>query len=164
MRCLVAVLAVATIARADFSVDRFPDSPRILPELIAAAERYGDPFAPGLRRDDDREFAYYLRDASYVGSCKAPFDRVHLASFLFVRSGYRSSPTPPASGQSFLVFFDGSRRVRGFWRIDEYLDAGRLHFEGTALLLDDGRVFDYAHLPDSRTVLLDGKPQTVPTW
>lgn len=172
--CVLVILVVAGVADADFSDNQFVQTPRILSKLIAAAEAFGDPFKSEIRDDEGHPYAYYLKAASYVGNCHARFGQVHVATFFFIRSGWKDGgPTPPAHGHSFIVFFDGSLGVRSYWRVDMPIETRRLRFEGSALLLDEEPVFDYAHpqgppmqgLIDGQPhVIIDGKPQRIPVW
>jgi hypothetical protein len=161
----VCALLVASVAEPPFSDNQFVDSPRILPQLIAAAEAYGQPFEPGAHDDDGHRYVYYLRSATYVGNCVAAFGRVHVASFFFIRSAPKDARgTPSAHGHSFVAFFDASPRLRGYWNVDLPIEGRRLSFEGTVLSLDGERLFDCARLPNERNIVVDGKVQRIPAW
>lgn len=162
---LLAMLVLTTGARAEFSDDQYVSSPRILSQLIAAAEAHGQPFRSETRDEDGHRHAYYLREARYVGSCDARFGRVHVASFFFVRSGWKGGgATPPSQGQSFVAFFDASPRLRAYWRVDEPTEGSRLRFDGTRLLLDEQPIFDFAREQGAGEILVDGKTQPAPVW
>jgi hypothetical protein len=170
---VLALLVIATAARGEYSDNQFVSSPDLLPRLIAAAEKYGDPFKPGIRDHEGRPYAYYLKEATYVGNCHAPFGQVHVVSFFFIRSGMKDGgPTPPSHGHSFVAFFDGTLRLRRYWPVDLPIQ-GRLRFEGSTLLLDEKAIFDFARgekqegvgvIDGQPHLVVDGKPQIVPTW
>lgn len=154
---LACVLVRVTAAHGEFSTDQYPQRPDILERLIAAAEASGDPLAPGVRKDT----TYYLRRAEYVGSCEAPFGRVHVAQFFYTRSA-RQGSTAPARGHGYVLFFDASLRLRGRWDLDQPLSG--LAVDGTRLRLGQRTVVDFARPPDRDSVIVDGKPQAVPRW
>ena len=171
---VLALLVIAAAAHGEYSDNQFVSSPRILPRLIAAAEKYGDPFRPEIRDDGGKPYAYYLKEATYVGNCHAPFGQVHVASFWFIRSGVKDGgPTPPAHGHAFVAFFDGTLRLRRYWPVDSPIQGWRLRFEGSALLLDEKPIFDFARgerqegigvIDGKPNLIVDGKPQLIPTW
>jgi hypothetical protein len=164
------ILLIATAAPGAFSDDQFVSAPHILSQLISAAEQQGDPFKPAVRHDEGETYAYYLKEARYVGNCRAPFGTVHVATFYFIRSGSKDGgATPPAHGHSFVAFFDGTPRLRRFWSVDLPIEGfWRLRFEGSLLLMDEQAVFDFAHakipVDGPQEVIFDGKPQPMPTW
>ena len=144
-------------ARAEFSDDQFPQQPDILARLISAAQASGDPLASRVQDG----FTYYLRRAEYIGSCQAPFGSVHAAQFFYVRSARQGSKLP-ARGHTFVLFFDASFQLRASWDLDEPLSD--FAFEGTKLRLGEQTLFDFVSPPKAGTVIIDGKPQTVPSW
>lgn len=163
------ILLVATAALGAFSDNQFTSKLHILSQLISVAEQHGDPFKPAVRNDGGRAYAYYLKDAHYVGSCQAPFGTVHVATFLFIRTGWKDGgETPPAHGHTFVAFFDGTPRLRRFWRVDLPIEGfWSMRFEGPRLLMDDRLVFDFAQtIPADRPheVIFDGHLQPMPIW
>lgn len=72
--CLLANVLVWPVPTcAEFSDDQYPQQPEILVKLIAVAQTSGGPFASAVYENT----TYYLRRAEYIGSCEAPFGRVH---------------------------------------------------------------------------------------
>ena len=144
---------------ADFSDGQYAE-PEILTRITGAAQKHGDP----LRSSTDGHVSYYLRSAEFIGSCEAPFGTVHVARLFFTRSGPRQATISrfPARGHTFIVFLDREFAVRGYWTVEHTL--GHLNVSGTTLLLDDKQLFDYAHLPVSGDILVDGAVQKPPQW
>ncbi len=155
----IVVLCIAVLAsvHAEFSDDQFPQQPDILARLISAAQVSGDPLASDVQDG----FAYYLRRAEYIGSCQAPFGRIHAAQFFYIRPA-RQGSSLPARGHAFVIFFDASFRVRASWSLDKPLSG--FTFDGTKFSLGEKTLFDFASLPKTGTVAIDGKPQIVPAW
>ncbi len=160
------LLLIATAARGGFSDNQFVAAPHMLSQLIRTAEQYGDPFKPAIRDDGGRAYAYYLKEARYVGQCQAPFGTVHVATFVFIRSGWKDGgQVPPAHGQAFVAFFDGSLRLRRFWRVDLPIEGfWGMRFDGSVLLMDERRVFDFAQVDGPHEAIFDGQLQPRPTW
>ena len=150
-------LTVLSVAATTFADDQLFQQPDILARLIESAQASGDP----LTSSTSENAAYYLRRAEYIGSCDAPFGRVHAAAFFFIRSAPKGSSLP-SRGHDFVVFFDTTLKPRTRWDLDAPL-AG-LAFDQTKLLLGRKTLFDFARLPADCTVIVDGKPQPVPRW
>jgi hypothetical protein len=157
MKIALLFLLLLTSAHAEFSDDQFPQSPGILSRIIAAAQAYGDPLSS---RSEDK-MAYYLRSAEYIGSCEAPFGRVHAARLFYIHSAPQSTKLP-ARGHTYIVFLDASLHVRGNWEVDA--GSGHFSFKGTKFCLDNTVLFDYAHLPERAGVVMDGQPVSIPRW
>ena len=157
MKRALLLLTLLSVARAESSDDQVPQRPDILARLIASAAASGDLLAssPG------ENTTYYLRRAEYIGSCDAPFGRVHAGEFFFVRSAPKGS-TLPARGHNFVVFFDAALRVRDRWELDAPLTG--FAFDHTKMVLGSETLFDFAHSPESGSVIISGKPQKVPHW
>jgi len=158
LKIAIAYLCSSLLAYADFSDDQYPQRPDILPRLIAAAEAHGSPFTSATKEN----YVYYLRNAEYIGSCEAPFGRVHAAQFFYIRSGHKGSQTPPARGHTFVLFFDRDFHLRGYWDLD--LPLVGLAFEGTKFLYGKEVIMDFAPPPRMGTVGLDGNVYSAPTW
>ena len=158
-RAILALLFSASVSLADFSDDQYAE-PEILARITNAAQKHGDP----LRSSTDGHVSYYLRSAEYVGSCEASFGTVHVARLFFIRSGPRQATISrfPARGHTFIVFLDRECAIRGYWSVEHTL--GRLSVSGTKLLLDDKQLFDYASIPASGDILVDGAVQKPPQW
>lgn len=129
--------------------------PTALARMIVAAEAYGDPLAPRT----DRGYTYALRSAEFVGRCRAVFGTVQVARFFYVRSGDRDE-NPPPHGHSFVLFFDGSYRLRTYWELDAPLDG--LCLDRTILRCGEEALFDFVNPPPLDTILVAGKPQSAP--
>ena len=159
-RIVIATLSCLTLLAvqglAEFSDDYVPAAPDILTRIITAAERHDE----SLRSRGDTQSAYYLRNARYIGECRAPFGIVHVAQLAFTRSAERGSKNP-ARGHHFVVFLDEKLGVRAFWRSDA---SGVFGVNGTSVTLDGTEILDFAKLPANGTVVVDGQVQSVPTW
>jgi hypothetical protein len=157
MKRALLLFVLASAARAEFSDDQFPQQPDILARLIASAQASGGSLASSASENT----AYYLRRAEYIGSCEAPFGRVHAVEFFFTRSTAKGSKSP-VRGHTFVLFFDVSLKLRTRWDLDMPLPG--LAFEHTKLLLGEDTLFDFARPPASGAVIVGGKPQEVPRW
>ena len=172
----LALLCSTCIARADSAIEAYPPSPHLLGQLIAAAERFGEPLKSQTYVQNRREYTYFLQGVSYLGSIKAPFGLVHLAEFDYVRSNARGEKRFGSSRpHEFLVFFDQDFKARGCWRIDDIAEKFSVGDEadGTKVFLGKEVVFDYAHLPPVKpgeddqehpSVEIDGRLAKIPVW
>ncbi len=142
---------------AGFFDDQYAEQPDVLTRITAAAEKDDSQFHSST---DDR-ISYYLRRAEYIGPCEAPFGTVHIARLFYTRSAPKGSKSP-ARGHTFIVFLDRDFAIRSHWTVDHTL--GQLSVNGSQLLLDEKELFDFAHLPASRNVAVDGSIQATPLW
>lgn len=157
IRAILALLVLTSVSMADFSDDQYAAQPDVIARIAAAAQKFGDP----LRSSIDGNISYYLSSAEYIGPCHAPFGTVHVARLFFIRSAPRGTKLP-ARGHTFIVFLDRKFVIRSYWTVDYTL--GRLSVSGTKLMLDDELLFDYASLPASGHVSVDGAVQQPPQW
>jgi hypothetical protein len=154
MRAIAFSLALLATARADFSDDQIPVEPGILRRVIDAAESYG------LKSYGNKEYAYYLKTARYIGECRSPFGTIHLASLFFIRSAPRGSKGAPR-GHTFIVFLDESLKVRAKQEVD--FDPAKLSVrEGNKIYFGETQVVDYMHPP--KRIAIDGDLLEVPVW
>lgn len=109
-----------------------------------------------------------------MGSCRAPFGLVHIASLDFTRSAAKGS-TQPARLHTFIAFFDESLRLRGIWRTGDPAFAPRLSVrDSSQLFYGETLAIDFMHLPPAQQhaaeerpvphVVVGGDQYTVPTW
>jgi hypothetical protein len=156
-RTLLALLSLTSVSLDDFADDQYAQQPEVLARIAAAAQKHGSP----LRSSIDENISYYLRSAEYIGPCAAPFGTVHVARLFFIRSAPQGKKLP-ARGHTFIVFLDHAFAVRDYWEVEHTL--GRLSVSGSSLLLEDKVLFDYAHLPRSGSIIVDGRVQEPPVW
>jgi hypothetical protein len=156
-RTILGLLFSASVTMADFADDQYVEHPDVLTRIIAAAEKNDSQF----HSSTDGHISYYLRRAEYIGPCAAPFGTVHVARLFYIRSAPKGSKSP-ARGHTFIVFLDGEFAIRSHWTVD--YDLGRLSVKGSKLSLDGKELFDYAHLPASGYVAVDGAIQLTPQW
>jgi hypothetical protein len=156
-RAILALLFSASVSMAGFSDDQYAEQPDVIARIAAAAQKHGG----SLSSSADGSISYYLRSAEYIGPCGAPFGTVHVARLFFIRSAPRGFKQP-ARGHTFVVFLDRDFAIRSFWTVDFTL--GRLSVSDTKLLLDDKELFDYANLPASGHLAVDGAVQSIPQW
>jgi len=153
----LALLLSASLARADFSADRYSEQPEAVARIALAAQAFGDP----LSSHTDGVTSYYLSSIEYIGPIETDSGTVHVARLFFIRSAPRSSKLPPR-GHTFIVFLDRQFRLRDYWRVERTL--GRLGVRGSSLFLNDGLLFNYVGLPKSGEVLVDGEVYRIPHW
>ncbi len=173
VKTLFLMALLCSSALADFSSDAYPTSVSILPELISAAERSERDFlTPHVDVNNGHPMAYYVRSASYIGQCQAPFGLVHILAINYIRSASKDSRNLPR-GHPFVLFFDKSLKLQSSWRVN--FDSSDLSLrEGNKLYFGDELVFDYAVLPKPSKLpgeadaephaFIDGEVFTIPTW
>lgn len=177
----LAVAVIILTAKSGEAGDRYVDSPRILSQLLAAAQASGGELEAKRSEIDGDTYVYYPTMAQYLGTCDAPFGKVHVAKLTYIRSGPENRDLPPAHAQRFVAFFDASPQLRGLWRVD-FDEELQLRCSGTKLTfhvlsepkqLQEKTLIDYAdpagtkgvEKSDGRLqVVVDGKLQPVITW
>lgn len=122
---------------------------------VAAARADGGPLASRQYG----AFTYGLRCAEFAGRCRAAFGTVQVARFSYFRSGGREE-IQPARHHVFVLFFDGSCRLRTDRRVDAPRDG--LTVDKAVLRCAEDTLLDFANPPRSDAVPVDGKPQAVP--
>jgi len=157
---LLLLLLSASVAYADFADDGVPQLPDILMRLIEGAEKGNNPLSSYSSKDNS--YAYYLRNAEYIGYCKAPFGGVHIARPFFIRSGVRGQKTPPPRGHTFIVFYDDNFTSRARWEVDHDLKV--LSTSQSAVLYEGRLLFDFASPPKIRSIALEGNIHEIPKW
>jgi hypothetical protein len=154
VKATVVYLALAAVARSDFSMDQVPVAPDILSRIIAAADRYGDP----LQSKADADSIYYLRSLRYIGECSGHTGPLHIAQLQFTRSAKRGSKNPPR-GHQFVVFLDRDFHICTIWRSAA---TGTFSVRGTALTVDGASLLDFSQLPAKDSIVVDGEVQPIP--
>jgi hypothetical protein len=130
----------------------------ILQELIDAVYANESPSFASLPAAGEQRAS--IKSAEYIGSCEAAFGVVHVARFLFTRPDVKQGG--PARGHTVIAFFDRGPLLHVRWDLDDPLFA--IQLDGTKLQHNGEQLLDFAALPETYHVIVDGKPMKVPRW
>lgn len=119
MRKVFATLFLMTLAAFGGEPGDFVEQPNLVGKITEAlVSSRLDHLTPHISRDGGRQYAYYLKTVSYLGTIERGSEKVILATALFVRSSAQGSEYPPGRGHGYLLCLSPEMRLITHCRLD----------------------------------------------